>query len=42
MKTGILKESSLTLEAYQEFLLPRKPDAQKGDFGHVLVVGGGR
>ncbi len=30
----------LSLKTCQSFLHPRKRDAQKGDFGHVLVVGG--
>jgi hydroxyethylthiazole kinase-like uncharacterized protein yjeF len=35
-----LREDVLTSRDAQSFSLPRRPDAHKGDFGHVLVIGG--
>ena len=35
-----LREEILTSRDAQSILLPRSPDANKGDFGHVLIIGG--
>jgi NAD(P)H-hydrate epimerase len=35
-----LREDVLTSRDSQSFSMPRTPDAHKGDFGHVLVIGG--
>src|SRR5579884_1993711 len=35
-----LHEDILTSRDMQAVTLPRRPDANKGDFGHVLVIGG--
>ena len=32
----------LTREGMREMLQPREPDSHKGDYGHVLVIGGSR
>jgi NAD(P)H-hydrate epimerase len=37
---GSLREEVLTAADMRGAVAPRKPDAHKGDFGHVLVVGG--
>ncbi len=35
-----LREEILTSRDAQSVSLPRRPDANKGDFGHVLIIGG--
>ncbi|HEX4604953.1 MAG TPA: NAD(P)H-hydrate dehydratase [Candidatus Angelobacter sp.] len=35
-----LREDVLTSRDVRAFTMPRSPDAHKGDFGHVLVIGG--
>jgi NAD(P)H-hydrate epimerase len=35
-----LREEILTSRDVESISIPRKPDAHKGDFGHVLVIGG--
>lgn len=35
-----LQEEILTSSDVQSISMPRRPDAHKGDFGHVLVIGG--
>ncbi|MBZ5506570.1 MAG: NAD(P)H-hydrate dehydratase [Acidobacteriia bacterium] len=35
-----LREDILTSRDVHSFSMPRSPDAHKGDFGHVLVIGG--
>jgi hydroxyethylthiazole kinase-like uncharacterized protein yjeF len=35
-----LGEDILTCREIHAFSIPRRPDAHKGDFGHVLVIGG--
>ena len=38
--TAHLREDVITSRDIQAISIPRQPDAHKGDFGHVLVIGG--
>lgn len=38
--SSIIQPTPLNLKDYHSFLTPRKRNSNKGDFGHVLIIGG--